>query len=410
MEVDLKMKVCFLVSEHPFLDARIFKKEAKSLFKKGYEVTMIVPKINGYLFQIDGKKLENTFELDGFFHEGIKVITYDKVFFEKKLKSLKYNIQSSKYNRFSDPLTILGIEEEADIYHAHEFFSLYSGIGIKRALQSPNRKKVRLIYDSHELDPDPLSTAPKLNDLMLDMLQSMLKEVDYVITVSESIKSWFRELSPTVPVEVIYNSPPFTPYFSSRNDNDDHVLVAYEGLIHERKGNFKKLIKITDICNQEMDLRFRIIGGAKERDKNRLNVPQHLTDKIELLGWMDYDSLPTMLANVHLGWIDLQASTSLNHRYAMPNKFFSYLNSGIPVLVNQCIDMDKFIRNYQCGYVVQKQDATAEDYAAAILTLYKNKKMLKEMGQNGRKALETFFSWEHMEKRLYDVYERIWST
>lgn len=48
-------RVCFLVSEHPFLDARIFKKQAKSLLKQGYAVTMIVPRRNGYLFNIDGR-------------------------------------------------------------------------------------------------------------------------------------------------------------------------------------------------------------------------------------------------------------------------------------------------------------------------------------------------------------------
>lgn len=47
-------KVCMVVAYHPFLDARIFKKEAKSLQKMGYDVSMIVPRKNGNLFDIDG--------------------------------------------------------------------------------------------------------------------------------------------------------------------------------------------------------------------------------------------------------------------------------------------------------------------------------------------------------------------
>lgn len=399
------MKVCFLVEEHPFLDARIFKKEAKSLFKKGYEVTMIVPKIGGYLFDIDGKKFTDRFQSHTFIHEGIKIITYERFYRSKSLNNLNYNIKSGKHQRFLDPLTKLGLAEEADIYHAHEFFSLYSGIGIKRALKSLKRKAVKLIYDSHELDPDPHTTAPRIKTIMMEMLQSMLTEVDYIITVSESIKSWYQGIAPLVPIDVIYNSPPLFPHYSPKKYDKKPFLAAYEGIIHKTKGNFKKLIEITELCNKEIDFTFRIIGGAKEWDRNDMFIPSRLTDKIEVLGWIDYNSLPNVLLDVDLGWIDFQPANSLNHRFAMPNKFFSYLNSGVPVLVNKCDDMEKFIQTYQCGYVVNKMHATAEDYASIILSLCKDKNQLEQASRNARKILESTYHWGKMEKRLFDVYE-----
>ena len=79
----MSKKVCFLVTEHPFLDARIFKKEAKSLRKHGYQVTMIVPRKNGYLFDIDGRVFTDSFLEPIFYHEGIKVITYEQIFLRK---------------------------------------------------------------------------------------------------------------------------------------------------------------------------------------------------------------------------------------------------------------------------------------------------------------------------------------
>jgi len=398
------MKVCFLVSEHPFLDARIFKKEAKSLLKKGYEVTLIVPKIDGHLLSISGKKLGAPFQDNTFFHEGIKIVTYDKVYLENRLKSLNYNIHSTRSERFTDPLTTLGILEEADIYHAHELFSFYSGVGIKRALRELKSMEVKLVYDSHELDPDVSTTSPKKYKLMMEMLQMMLKEVDFVITVSESIKSWFQNLNPHVPVEVIYNSPPLTPLYSPKNYHQEHLLVVYEGIMNETKGNFRKLLEITEICNKKIDLRFKIIGGTKEWDKKSIDIPPHLTDKIELTGWIDYDSLPSELSNAHLGWIDLQPSKSLNHQFAMPNKFFSYLNSGIPVLVNNCTDMKKFLQKYKCGYVVNNNEPTAEEYASAILSLYENKILLQQMSRNARNTLENTYHWGEMEKRLFLIY------
>src|SRR5699024_9072639 len=136
----MSKNVCFLITEHPFLDARIFKKEAKSLHGEGYQVTMIVPTKNGYLFDVDGSIFHQQFRSQTFIHEGIKIVTYEQMYPENQLKNLHYNLHSGHHSRFTDPLTQLGIAQQADIYHAHEFFSLYSGVGIKRTLATKGRE------------------------------------------------------------------------------------------------------------------------------------------------------------------------------------------------------------------------------------------------------------------------------
>jgi len=109
-----------IVAEHPFLDSRIFRKEAKSLHEAGYEVTMIVPRKKGYLFDINGQPLTDKFLEPIFVHEGIKMITYS---FEKSRPFLNKVLEDeSKWEKeaFPNPLTTLAIQENADIYHAHE--------------------------------------------------------------------------------------------------------------------------------------------------------------------------------------------------------------------------------------------------------------------------------------------------
>jgi len=399
------MKICFLVAEHSFLDARIFKKEAKSLAKKGFEITIIVPKVNGRLFNIDGKKITNNFGDSVFMHEGIKFVTYKKVDLSNNLTKLKHNIISRTHKGFSDPLTRLGVAEEADVYHAHEYFSLYSGVGIKRILKE---RKIKLIYDSHELDPDPCTTNSKTKNMMIEILEHMLKEIDYIITVSESIKSWYQDLNSTIPIEVIYNSPPLTPSYNTHSypeKDKNNILIVHEGIVDDKRGNSNKMFEIIDICNKEINLTFRIVGGTKEGEKEKLKIPPHLVNHIELIGWVDYHNIPQSISGANLGWIDLQPAKSLNHRFAMPNKFFSYLNNGIPVLVNKCTDMENFINKNQCGHVVNKIDATAADYASAIISLSKNPHHLKQMSINARKIMEEQYNWGEMEKLLFDVYD-----
>ncbi|UOR11539.1 glycosyltransferase family 4 protein [Halobacillus amylolyticus] len=404
----MSKNVCFLVTEHPFLDARIFKKEAKSLVKQGYKVTMIVPRRDGNLFDVDGSTFSKSFQSKAFTYEGIKVVTYEQMYPEKNIKNLHYNLRSGSYTRFTDSLTQLGIAQKADFYHAHEFFSLYSGVGIKRALTSMG-KRCKLIYDSHELEPDPLINQPQnTKKIKRQMLEHMLKELDYVITVSESIKSYYLSIEPQLPIEVIYNSPPLAVGYEPRQGTKSEFVIGYEGVMNKKRGNFNKLMDVLEMCNKQFDLKAKIIGGWKD-SKEDLNfcIPSHLKEKVQFTGWVSYDSIPEAMNDVDLGWIDLDAANSLNNRFAMPNKFFSYLNNGLPILVNQCTDMERFIQTYKCGHVVKKLQATARDYLQALLLLHSNRVKTREMGINSRKVMESDFSWEHMEKRLFKVYDQL---
>ncbi|MFD1361136.1 glycosyltransferase [Lentibacillus salinarum] len=400
--------VCFLVSEHPFLDARIFKKEAKSLHQQGYQVTMIVPRKKGYLFDVDGSIFYEQFRSSVFGHEGINVITYEQRHPEKRIKELNHNLQSGHHHRFTDQLTQLGIEQKADYYHAHEFFSLYSGIGIKRAL-AVEGKQTKLIYDSHELDPDPLIEQPQnIYNTKKQMLKLMLNELDYVITVSSSIKSWYRSINPYLPTEVIYNAPPLTPDHHPGQGYKKGLTIAYEGVMNQNRGSFHKLIDILEQCHKTLRLNLIIIGGEKAADQDLKHlIPPHLQENVHFTGWIGYDAIPSVMKGADLGWIDLDTAHSLNQRFAMPNKFFSYLNNGVPVLANQSKDMQTFVETYQCGHVVPKQQATADDYVQALHFLDANRDKIRTMSLNARQAMEAHFSWEHMAKRLYAVYDRL---
>lgn len=397
-----------VVAYHPFLDARIFKKEAKSLQKKGYEVSIIVPRKNGNLFDIDGTPFKKSYRSKVFFHEGIKIVTYNSESTRSALNKVLSDEEVWERQGFNNDLIRLAMNEDADIYHTHEYLSLFAGVGIKRLMKKRKEKDVKLIYDSHELTPDPLH--PRYTDVkrknLLDKLFIMLKEVDYLITVSDSIKSWYLSHMPDLPVELIYNSPPLTKEYQPKTYEAKNLSVGYEGNIADNKGNQDKIFGISEICSKKFQFQFKIIGGSRFGDS--ITVPEHLTSIIKQTGWVDYNSLPKHMKDIDIGWIDLEdVDYSLNRAYALPNKFFSYLNNGIPVVVNKCHEMENFIKKHNCGYVINKKQATAKDFAKAFIYLHENQDKLRQMSLNGRKVMEKIYSWEKMEKRLFHIYEQL---
>lgn len=401
-------KVCMVVAYHPFMDARIFKKEAISLQKKGYNVTMIVPRINGQLFDIDGTPFKNQFRNKVFTHEGIKIVTYKSENSRRPLSKVSSNETDWESQGFNNPLTQLAIEENADIYHTHEYLSLFAGVGIKRLMKKRKGKDVKLIYDSHELTPDPLDPrySEETRNILKLKLLTMLEEVDYVITVSNSIKSWYLSQIPKLPVEVIYNSPPLAKNYAPKTYDANGLIMGFEGNIDNKKKGKEMIFGISEICSKKIDFKFKIIGGSRYGDS--IIVPDHLKRNIQLTKWVDYHSIPQHMKDIDLGWINLDdVENSLNHTYSLPNKFFSYLNNGIPVVVNKCHEMEDFIRTHQCGYVIEKTKPTSQDFADAILFLHDNKNKLKQMSSNGRNVMENIYSWENMEERLFTIYQSL---
>ncbi len=404
----MSKRVCMVVAYHPFLDARIFRKEAKSLQKKGYHVTMIVPRKSGHLFDIDGTPFTKRFRNKVFTHEGIKIVTYHWETCKDQLSKVLSDEKTWEKQGFTNQLTQLAIQENADIYHTHEYLSLFAGVGIKRLMKKRKGKEVKLIYDSHELTPDPLDSryTEKYRNNLKEKLLFMLDEVDYVLTVSDSIKSWYLSHKPSLPVEVIYNSPPLAKNYLPKAYSSNGLSLGFEGNIDDKKGLKEKIVGITELCTKKLDFQFKIMGGS--RYDNPFVIPKHLQSHISLTGWVDYLDIPSHMKDIDIGLIDLEnVENSLNFNYAMPNKFFSYLNNGLPVLVNKCHDMETFINKHQCGYVVDKTNVTAQDYADALLQLSKNKNVLKQMSQNGRKVMENLYSWEKMEERLCNVYKQL---
>jgi len=399
----MPLKICKLIQWHPFLDARIFKKEAKSLVRHGYEVTMIAPKRNGYLFDIDGTPFTDRFLEQKFVHDGVTIITYDQTMpsWSEMQSALRVNGQLPSTN----PLVSLGIAQDADVFHAHEFFSLYAGVCIKRALRAKG-KEVKLVYDSHEVYPDPYSNMSERSIKRLhEMLLNMIPDIDVIITVSDSMKAWYLSINPEIEAEVIYNSPPLAPEPTPKAYPNNQLVVCYEGIMGFHKGNAATIIQITEECNKHFDFTFKIIGGMINGHK--LELPAQIKDKVRFTGWVPYNSIPTHMEEVDVGWIDYKYPHMLNHQLALPNKFFSLLNNSVPVVVNKCHEMETLIRRHQCGLVIDKKLPSSTDYTNAFRYLFEHQDVMRQMSMNARKMMKEIYCWELMEKRLLSLYERL---
>jgi glycosyltransferase involved in cell wall biosynthesis len=87
-----------------------------------------------------------------------------------------------------------------------------------------------------------------------------------------------------------------------------------------------------------------------------------------------------------------------------PNKFFDYLASGLPVLVNYPGWMAEMVRANDIGVAVGPDDPTA--FADGLIALADSPKRLKEMGHRARALAQAEFDRDKLVQRVVGALER----
>ena len=73
---------------------------------------------------------------------------------------------------------------------------------------------------------------------------------------------------------------------------------------------------------------------------------------------MALEKLRFYTAQADLG-ISAEEDLGLNYRYALPNKIFDYIQSGVPVLCSPLPEMKNIINQYQIGQCIESKEPEA---------------------------------------------------
>ncbi|MEK3883090.1 glycosyltransferase [Paenibacillus sp. PL2-23] len=401
------MKICKLIRRHSFLDARVFRKQARSLAALGHEVYLLAPRYNGVLLNVNKAPLKDKqYEAPSFLLDQVTVMPYTAKSYSSDLqkakaeKAMLRSLQQLSLPYQLDGLLVKARDAGADVYHAHEPETLYEAVQAKRYWREQGRP-VSVIFDAHELEKD----TPLLRELM--------KETDRLITVSDHIASLYAARYPQVPVVVIYNSPKrlerlAEPDISSPFTMERPMIIGYEGMVKREKGDPARMIGILDSLSQAgLHVRFKILGQGQHASRAERALIDNRLRSHPLIdyAWVDYERLGEQWSSVDVGYIYFDLGSE-NRANALPNKLFSLLNAGVPVVVNDAPAMAALLRKHGCGLVAGRSPSAA-DYAKLFAQLYHDRQLLAAMRRQALAAMDEEYVWEKMEKRLYLLYQEL---
>ena len=408
----MEIKVCHITTEHSVLDDRIFYKEAVSLVRDGYDVSVLGPMDqSGTLY--DMGKLP-VFQQVGE-KNGVKCIGFElpTPLLQRMLK-LGGGVPRQLWKNLTGFVFRDAVEKallkNADVYHCHEIWAVLIALRVKE-LMATNGRIPKIIWDIHEYLPARLNRGLKSvlgRILMLHSMKKLLPEVDYVITANQITRGHILTLYRFARVEVLYNTPPLWLFKEYASKHNDKIVICHEGSFPFNRG-LKDLIEVIRLLREKYQQRveLRVIGDfyGNEAEFVEQKIREYHLDKIfSKTGWLPYEQVGEALAQCDIGIIFMEY-TENNMLAGPPNKLFNYMRYGLPIVAVDLPETRRILSHYNCGLVVEQR--SPEALYEALCQLIENSKRRTLLGENARFWGREKFSWEVMEKRLGGLYEEV---
>ncbi len=309
----------------------------------------------------------------------------------------------------------LALEGTFDVVHAHDIYTLVAGVRLARKFGA------KLIYDAHEYEPERASKMPPEGNGLADAIElDCLENVDAVVTVSAGICELYgKRFTKREPV-LIMNAPVIT---ASMPDDatlmeqklafrerlglaPDTQLLAYTGwVLSEQRG----LAQVAKALRMLPDMHLVILGPRQARhDEALMKIAQKegVADRIHMLPPVaHFDVVPTIRA-CEISIIPFQDAT-LSYRFAMPNKLFEGVFSGLPVAVADLPDMKHFVESLGRGLAM---DSTNPQSIAETIMKLHDQSDAYQLSRENFDDLVAKYSWTAQANRLFDLYQELVST
>jgi hypothetical protein len=208
-----------------------------------------------------------------------------------------------------------------------------------------------VVVDAHEYSPEEFAERRVWRQLLGPYVRwqcaTHLPDVAAMTTVSDGIaEAYSREFR--VHATVVTNAPPFadlepTPVGSP-------VRILHHGAALPGRG-LEEMVRMADLLDERFTLDFvlveaqvapglrgALIDQARHNSRVRFPPPVPMRDLASFANGYDIGlySLPP---------------TNFNQRYALPNKFFEFIQGRLAVAVGPSPEMAALVRRYGCGVV-----------------------------------------------------------
>ncbi len=401
-------RVAMIVWNEFLNDARVLK-EAQTLQRAGYEVTVFALHTPGVTFQQE--KLKDGIGVFRVARSPLWRWRKGKAGSNEALSTSKRQGPIGKLTFKHQLLRLIArlwthtallwhmIRYRPHLVHAHDVNTLPTAWLAARLSQA------RLVYDAHEISTsrEGYDSFRRLVGLVEKVL---MPKVDGSITTTDARAKYFARAYGVARPTVLQNRPRLTHCETSNRIREELGLTApwpiiiYQGGLQQGRG----LEKLIQTAKEVPNAYFVLIGGGRlTQSLIQLREDLGLQQRVHFIPTVALSELPKYTASADIGVQPIE-NTCLNHYTTDSNKLFEYLIAGLPVVATDFPEIRRIVRNNNVGLLVPANNSPA--LARALNQLVTDLELRRKLANNARSTASTL-NWEEQEARLVNLYQHI---
>jgi len=366
--------ICVISNVHPPFDTRIFHKQAKTLARAGYDVTLIARHARDETI------------------DGVRVAALP----------VPRNRLSRMFVLAWKALRV-AFRQRADVYHIHDPELLPMGVVLKLLTRKP------VLYDIHENVLAqirskawmPRAIRPVVRCAYWMIERVLLRFVDAVILAEDSYHPLYRGHANCV---IVRNYPIVSVKEALPSAVAHAFRVVYVGGVSELRGALTMVEAARVLKERDADVEWAVIGPIQSDDLHDvLQGAETDVSGFKVVGALPFGEAQHAIANADVGLAVLKPVP--NYVESLPTKLLEYMMAGIPVIASNFPLWREIVEGNRCGLTVDPLDPRA--IADAICYLIEHPDEAEEMGTRGRQAVEQKYNWRQEEMKLLTLYDSL---
>ena len=254
-------------------------------------------------------------------------------------------------------------------------------------------------YDAHEYFPEvpEVTDRPGVKRVWEAIERYIVPRTDFAYTVTASL-AWIFEKKYNRPFEVIRNLS-YYQFFDMPVKKEK--IILYQGALNIGRG-LEPLLE----AMQHVEAKLMICGeGDLYYSLQQLSKELRLSHKVCFTGFLLPEQLLAITRQAYIG-IMLLENNGLSYYHSLANKFFDYIQAGIPQVAVDFPEYRTINGQYHVAILVTPDP---DSISQALNRLLHDQSFYKKMAINCEKARQEL-NWQREELKLIALYEQLWQT
>ncbi len=263
------------------------------------------------------------------------------------------------------------------------------------------RKGVKIIFDGHEYFSETSGVQGRkfVKTVWSWVEKRYIPRVDLAYTVSPGLAEIMGDrfhihfgLVRNLPKKDAADEDTEWPY-------EKGSFWIYQGYLNKGRG-LEEIVRAFSVSGKKL-----LIAGVGPRESVLKDlIREHgMEDKVEMLGRIEPKKLKSLTSLAFAG-LNIVDGEGLSYHYSLANKFFDYLQAGIPQVNSNLPEYKRICERFDCSLFLESN--TVEELQKAIEKMEADQQAYAKLQYQARQASKVF-NWESEEIELLSLYESL---